>query len=237
MPSQQTDLRNELLKPDREFTITEARRVVNPIYGDNDNPIDTQDRFHNPFFHEICPLLSIAEHVGDEATRIVFTGPASRFDGLIILGDGRERQKVEMTTAIDGRNDALQMELLKKRGHAPGFRKIEATGTKKNRKFGKNESEMINSEGYNQETLLPLLENALLRKKEKAKQSPSYTGAWLGIVFDDWIEPSIEKKPGRFDPICRQALADGTERYDPFSRVFFVGISRQYLFDSRDILQ
>ena len=117
----------------------------------------------------------------------------------------------------------------------PAFQKIQATGTKRKREFGTNELMTINSEGYNQETLLPLFENALALKKEKAKGNQHYTGAWLGVVFNDWITALIEKKRKRFDPICRQALGDGPEWYTPFSRIFFVGTSRQYLFDSSKI--
>lgn len=221
--------------PGREFSISEAREIVIRIYDDDDNPIDTRSRFHNTFFYEICPLLMISEHPGIETTGIVFTGADARFDGLLLLGDERKAQKVELTAAIDGHNDALQMELLKERGHAPAFQKIEATRTRKNRKFGKNKLEAINSEEYNQETLLPFLEGALAHKKEEAKKNPDYIDAWLGVVFDDWITPSIEKKPGRFDPICRQMLGDAPEQHAPFSRVFCVGVSRQYLFDSWEV--
>jgi hypothetical protein len=114
----------------------------------------------------------------------------------------------------------------------PYFKKIEATGTKRKRKFGINQLEAINSEDYNHEILLPLLKNALALKKMKAERNQHYTGAWLGIVFDDWIEPSKEKKPARFDPICRQLLGNDPKQHAPFSRVFCLGISRQYLFDS-----
>ena len=197
--------------------------------------IDTDDRFHNTFFYEICPLLVIAEHVADENALISFTGTQSQFDGLIVFGDPRRAQRIELTAAIDGWNAALQMELLAKQGHAPAFQKIQATGTRRNRLFGHNQTEAIRSEDYDRGTLLPLLEKALTHKANKTRTNHQYVGAWLGIVFDDWICPLADRKKGRFDPICRDVLGGRAELYSPFDRVFFVGVSRRYLFDSGEI--
>ena len=223
---------DRLIRPDRGLTIAEAKKIVDDVYNGR-RLIDTQDRFHNTFFYEICPLLLIAEHVGNNETRIGFMGAKSRFDGLLLLGKKGKKQKVELTAAIDGQNDALQMELLKKRGHAPAFQKIKSTGTRRNREFGKNTTNMIRSDEYNQKTLIPLLKDALARKIKKAKRNQDYADAWLGIGFDDGICPlSGREKKKRFDPLCRQVLGNVPERYAPFSRVFFVGISRKYFFDS-----
>jgi hypothetical protein len=176
----------------------------------------------------------IAEQVAREMPRIVFTVEDARFDGAIILGEERRTQKVEMTAAIDGRQDALRMELLAARGSAPAFQEIRFSGTKKNRTFDENKNldEAIFSGKYDQETLLPLLEKAVNLKIEKAKTNVSYHGAWLGVVFDDWIMPLNNKKKERFDPVCEQVLAGKFGQYHPFSRLFFVGISRKYIFDS-----
>lgn len=238
MLSQHTSLKDKLLQHGNEFTVAGAKEIVNELY--DHYRIDTKDPFHNFFFYEMCPLVLIAEHVDSKKARLVFMGALSRFDGLIILGDERKTQKVELTAAIDGHNDSLQMELLGERGQTPAFQKIQATGTKRNREFGKNELTAIRSEQYIQETLFPLLENALALKKEKAKKNQYYTGAWLGIVFDDRIiplfenknMPLFERKKERFDPVCRQVLGNNPGRHIPFSRVFCVGLSRQYLFDS-----
>ena len=232
MSTHHIDLKKRLLRPGHEFTIEEAREIVNDLY--EHYCIDTRDRFHNRFFHEICPLLLIAEHVANSMTRVVFTVDDVRFDGKIILGDERRIQKVEMTAAVDGHQDALRMEFLAARGHAPAFQKIQASGAKKNRTFDDDEkqSEATVSPKYDQETLLPLLKTAINIKAKKAKTNANYNGAWLGIVFNDWIMPLNHNKKRRFNPICEQALAGEAEQYHPFSRVFFAGISRKYLFDS-----
>jgi hypothetical protein len=124
------------------------------------------------------------------------------------------------------------MELLHKRGHAPAFQKVQATGTKRSRLFGKNQTEAISSNEYDQGVLRPLLENALALKIVKARTNQHYAGAWLGLVFDDWICPIDDRKKRRFDPVCRYVLGDSAERYSPFTRGFCVGVSRKYLFDS-----
>ena len=229
MSNRYTLLKAELLRPNRNFTISEAGDIVNEI--NELRLIDTKERFHNTFFHEICPLLLIAAHVGDKATTIRFTGSDSRFDGLIFRGGENCGQIIEMTSAIDGYNDALQMELLEQRGHAPALQVIQAEGNKRNRKFGSNKLKA--NRDYDQRTLLPLLKTALSLKKEKAPKNPHYTNAWLGIVFEDWNCPGSENEnKERFDPICKKAFGNDPERYAPFARVFFVGISRQYIFDS-----
>lgn len=233
MPNECTGQKNELLQPGRKFTTSEARALVNHIY--DHCCIDTQDRFHNTFFHEICPLLLIAENVGGDATRVVFSGADSGFDGLLLLENGR-KQKIELTAAIDGQDEALRMELLAKRGDAPAFQKIQASGTKKNRTFGPNETDGGRRNEHDHGTLLPLLQKALALKIDKARTNQHYSGAWLGVVFDDWACPlERSKKKSRFDPLCRRLLSGGPDCYAPFSRVFIIGISRQYLFESSEM--
>ena len=86
---------------------------------------------------------------------------------------------------------------------------------------------------YDRGTLLPLLEKALAHKINRARVNQFYSGAWLGVVFDDWVCPfGRSEKKMRFDPLCRRLLGDDRDRYAPFARIFVVGVSRQYLFDS-----
>lgn len=227
------ELMKKLSEPSRRFTLSEAEDIVDEIYSAH--CIDTQDRFHNTFFHEICPLLTIAKHVNGAATEFAFTGDTSDIDGVVFQEAMEEPQKVELTVAINGYNDALVMELRKKRGSAPTFQKIQATGKKKNREFGENRLTMINRSEYLETELLPLLEAALTRKTRKSKTNKDYVGAWLGVVFDDGIAPSEADKRKCFDPICNNLLIDNSTLYAPFSRVFCVGISRRYVFDSHEL--
>lgn len=222
------DLKNELLAKNKIFSIGEANSVVNSIC--NECVIDTLDRFHGSFFYEIRPLLTIANKLGDEVSSIQFTGAQSGFDGLL-FGRNKEKQKVEMTAAIDGYNDSLQMELLAKQGRAPAFQKIDAKGTKRNRQFGKNESNAFTADDYYQALRL-LFEEAIRRKTSKATTNADYRDAWLGIVFDDLILLKSDRNKTRLDHLCSLMLDNSRRNYAPFSRVFFVGANWAYVFDS-----
>ena len=147
------------LTPGKIFPIAEARRLIDGIYDNRE--IDTVEPFHNFFFYEVCPLLAIAEQLTNKPVSIMFMGSDSRFDGLLYLGPERTEQRVEMVSAIDGYNDALRMELLTRRGHAPAFQDIEANGTKRNRKFGENATEAIHARNYDNGKVLPMLRAAL----------------------------------------------------------------------------
>lgn len=218
----------KLSKKDQQFSLEEVSAITERIWGSE--IIDPAGRFHDKFFHEICPIIRIAKHVGDSDTRIVFTGDSDRFDGLLLFGGERE-QRIEMTVAIDGRNDALRLELVDERGYAPAFDDIEASGPRANRSFGENEPEAVTVSERDNKTFR-LLNEALERKITKSALNKHYQDCWLGIVFVDYTEPENERKARRFDPLCRQLLSRGPQSYAPFTRVFVVGISRQYLFDS-----
>jgi hypothetical protein len=233
MSSRLPQLKQKLLTPGKKFSIAAAKEIINEIIRcSREEPIDTRDRFHNIFFHEICPLLVIAEHVGNSESRIAFMGASAKFDGLIIIGREQLRQKVELTAAIDGRNDALVMELLRIRGHAPLFQRIQIEGTKTARTFGENEPEVQLVGEYEREELLPLLRRRISAKVKKSETNKHYVDAWLGVVFDDYVMPVGERKKEHFDPICREAVGVTPGSCAPFTRIFCVGISREYLFDS-----
>ena len=223
------EIEQRLRDPGHEFTIEELTEAVNQLY--EHGRIETRDDFHNTFFYEILPLFLIAEHVANGMAKIVFKGKDHPYDGEIIFGDPQQRQKVELTAAIDGHQEALLTELLARNGCAPAFQRIEASGKKKNRIFhdDKNVCEAIGWREYEQKTLRPLLEERLKQKIRKAKKNPHYGGAWLGIVFDDWIISLGEKKK-RLDPVCERVL--DCAQLCPFSRVFFVGFSGKYLTSS-----
>ena len=121
-------LKQRLLDPGHEFTIEEAREAVNQ--PNEPGRIDTRDAFHKTFF----PLLLIAEHVANRMTKIVFTGKYRRYDGEIVFEDER-RQKVELTVATDGHQEAIRMELKAKNGRAPPVQHIKYGGKKNSRIF------------------------------------------------------------------------------------------------------
>ena len=162
-------LKQRLLDPGHEFTIEEPREAVNQL--NEPGRIDTRDAFHKTFFEEIFPLLLIAEHVANRMTKIVFTGKYRRYDGEIVFEDER-RQKVELTVATDGHQEAIRMELKAKNGRAPAVQHIEYSGKKNNRIFhdDKNVLEAIDLREYEQNTLSLLLEVRLKQKIEKGEK-------------------------------------------------------------------
>ena len=205
--------------------------VIDHIY--NNVEIDMAERFHNFFFYEACPLVAIAEKLNGSIDGIAFTGQKERYDGLFLI-DGKS-QKIECVAAIDGQNEALIMEHLQFYGRAPANLKIHATGTKNNRKMDKHSAVARDREEYLENDLRPLMEQALRSKIQKSQTNPDYCKAWLSIVFDDWVVPTAEKKKQTFDPLCEDVLKLDPTGYEPFERIFFVGMSRQYIFDSFDI--
>lgn len=205
--------------------------VIDHIY--NDGEIDIAERFHNFFFYEACPLVAIAEKLNGSIDGIAFTGQKERYDGLFLIGG--KSQKIECVAAIDGQNEALIMEHLQLYGRAPANLKIHATGTKNNRTIDEHSAVARNREEYLENELRPLLEEALRSKIQKSQTNPDYCKAWLSIVFDDWVVPTAQEKKQSFDPLCKKILKTDPDGYAPFERIFFVGISRQYIFDSLDI--
>ena len=205
--------------------------VIDHIYSSVE--IDIAERFHNFFFYEACPLVSIAEKLNGSIDGIAFTGQKERYDGLFLI-DGQP-QKIECVAAIDGQNEALIMEHLQLYGRAPANLKIHGTGSKNKRKIDEHSAVARNREDYLENELRPLMEQALQSKIQKSQTNPDYCKAWLSIVFDDWLVPVEEKKKQNFDPLCEKILKTNPTGHQPFERVFFVGISRQYIFDSFEI--
>lgn len=222
-------LKTAVLAEGKKFSVVEAVELTDAAY-DARICIETTDPFHNNYFYEFVPLVDIAKSLGNHVTHFQYVARKENFDGLLTLSNG-ELIRVEITAAIDGYNDRLQMELLAERGHAPAFQKIEFEGNKYNRVFGKNELVAFESSGYDHGTLMPLLQDAVARKVDKAKSNADYNNAWLGVVFDDYLQPNAQKKKARFDPLCAAVISGVASAEYPFARTFFIGLSRCYIHD------
>jgi len=222
------DFEIERMRSTDSISLNEIYSLIDEIYWNyNESQIG---KYQDKVYYEICPLVEIARYVGDQFMQLRFLPPNHSHDGSLILS--ASEQIIELTAARYGYDDALRMELFEARGHAPAFEKIEAKGSKNNRIFGPNKSVVRRVGDYEWGTLLPLFRHAIDKKIERSRTNASYRQAWLGVVFDDNVCPFNEKKHGRFDPVCRYALRERCRGYAPFSRVFFLGVSRQYLFDS-----
>jgi len=215
------DLKTELQDPKHSFTLADARRKVDKLW---DCYIEYGTRFHNTFFYEIVPSLVIAERLKTTVKTIHFAGKCEKYDAELELITPLSPVKLEMTTAIDGYNDSLQMELLAKTGSAPAFQKIEAIGTKKNREFGQNITNMQQIKSRVWENNYDSMVRVIQNKSRKARKSNSYYGAYLGIVFDDFIVP-VDRQERYFGPLCKEVLNLCRPELEPFEQVFFVGVS------------
>lgn len=222
-------LADSLLDPGRRFSVREAKELTDLIY--DGYTINDRSRFHARFFYEICPATSVAAFLGSHVKELTFTGGnQEQFDAIFLLETGLVPQKVEICAAIDGHNNALQRELLDKQGHAPGIQKIEATGTKKNRRFGENKLRAVAVSETTAEALR-LIDGAISKKRDGAKRNPNYPGAWLVVVFDDMFLPERYREK-RFSDVLNKLIDETT--IDPFSRCFCVGVSRKVYLDSVD---
>lgn len=220
---------------DRKFTVLEAIAFINQI-DELRVEIDTQCRFHGSYFYEIVPLITIANSLKNQISSIQFVADSERFDGVFWMVNGNA-QKIEMTAAIDGQNDALQMELLAIRGHAPAYQQINSSGPKRHRVFGKNKLMAYSGQEYVKDILYPMILERITKKCIKAEANDDYKKAWLGVVFDDYFAPREDRKPRYLNEMCKNALLSQKKQECPFTRIFFVGVSGKYVFDSAGLIE
>lgn len=230
MPTVLAELKAKLLGSDCRLSIAEACQFVR--VGLAGEAIDTNDRFHHLFFNEFVPLVAIASGI-DECAEIIFSAAGHGVDATLLLGDDRRSQMVEMTAAVDGQQEALQMEHLERYGHAPVTTKILATGKRntKDRHIAETDAEWASVDEHREETSR-LIADALDKKKRKAVSRQHYNDAWLGIVVPNF--PPRDYRRGRFDPLCVKLLSEPAA-YAPFSRVFVVSTVGDYIFDSQTL--
>ena len=188
--------------------------------------IAMDDRLHDPFFYEIWPLLFIARSLGQEDARLCFCSQFQErgHDGEIHLSN--VRYDVEFVRAGDIQNEPLAMEFLELTGRAPAFVPIEASGNKKNRIFGKNE---LTFARYKTHAWYREIADELYAAYYK-KQNQKYRGKWLGITFDDHRLHRRERH--LFDIPCQMFWSSIAPSNEIFSRIFIVGISGEFLWDS-----
>jgi hypothetical protein len=79
------ELWSELLQSGHMIPLPRAQELVNVIY--KEHCIDPSLDFHKRFFHEICPLVSIASHISDEVSGIIVSARSANYDGVIVLAD------------------------------------------------------------------------------------------------------------------------------------------------------
>jgi hypothetical protein len=172
-------------------SLEEYESIVQKIENRIEEHQETEDRDLKTFSEEMKPLLLMAKkcqkyNPADPFT-IQYTGLSNEpCDAILQFSTGKE-VKVEIVQAIDGHNEALRKERLKKCGSAPGSPadKIMASGSKHNRAFPEKQDPDFRSIDVHVYESIRCIESAL-----KRKQDNKYRGYWLVIVVNElrWLK-------------------------------------------------
>ncbi len=209
----------QILSSGMKYTISEARKLL--YYMVNPEDIKKESDAHKFLFFEMYPLLYLGEYLTN-VKWIRFSGLGNKYDGEVKFRKNPIRQKVEFVRAVDSEEEALASQIAKLRQSYPDFEK---------------EPEIDELNG--KELFLELKKmkwlwrRALKIKATKNLKTKQYAGVWLGIVFDDTkisIENHVKLKK-RIKKVCRKnaKLVDRS-----FKRIFFIGLSGNFIFDSRE---
>lgn len=229
------DQKIEELYRSEPIAVSEATNRVRCIMREHGNyQGELNNICYKHLFHEIRPIVSVMKYLEYGAEEIEFTGYTSQIDGILYLPDGR--QNIEVTTAINPVDEDKVRRHYLQYGHKPmPNQHLEKRPLEELlRESEKNPSFSIDAKGYDDKVLFPTMQKALCDKVQKSDKNKNYHGAWLILVIDDYVCPpstDVTTRMRRFDPVC-QCLLSNKNRWKPFSRVFVVGISGTYLFDS-----
>ncbi len=194
------------------------------------------DASYKYLFHEIIPIVSAMKYLGYTAGKMEFTGHDCQIDGKFHLPNGQQ-QNIEVTTAINPGDKNKRRKFYLQYGYEPIPNQRAKTRPLKELPcdLEENSSSSIKARYFDDKVLFPTMEKALCDKVQKANKNKMYHGAWLILVIDDFIcPPSIdaEARGRRFDPLCQRLLTN-KDQWAPFFRVFVIGISGTYIFDSK----
>ncbi|MFC1659418.1 hypothetical protein ACFL0U_02530, partial [Pseudomonadota bacterium] len=143
--------------------------------------------------------------------------------GEFILNDNSVIN-VEVTVAVDGHNESLIDERLKKHRHVDAFQEVKYSGTKYNRDIPDTQPTTHKIDDIIQKSL-GLITIALEKKLSKTNNS-EYNNAYLVIGFNDYILP-INYDINQFRLSINQVVQKQTKKL--FSKIFIVG-NKDYFF-------
>lgn len=217
-----------LFESGRVFDVAEARRLADAAVTSQE--VWFGDENHQRFFYETCPMIQVAEFVDDQITGIEFFGRTDRVDGRLFIEDANGAIYVEVTSAIDGYQSDMIMQLLEEHSFASMTTTYKPVGTKKTGRQIEEVEKITSQSSRDTKILLPNLVRALDKKRELSFTNPLYVGAWLVVVFDDhvgsrdWDENRI-----RYEPIFERAVTLSKIAQSNFSMLYFVGLAGYYL--------
>ncbi len=198
-------------------SVSSAKQTVDGILNDK---VLLDAPHHSSFFYELRPIIKVARHVAAE--KFCFSGHRSdcSYDGEIYLNGKKIR--VECTRSDAGHHEALEREHRQKFGRAPALQKVEASGSKHKREIQEQQSEFID-----RSEIFKRVEQELTDAFQK-KMKDKYQGYWLIITFSDIINPKKE-----YDTSCILFWEKTKHCNSTFDRVFIIGNSMEYLWDSK----
>ncbi len=216
-----SDLIGSILSSGMKYSISEARKLL--YFMVNPEDIRKSSEYHKFLFFEMYPLLYVSEFL-PKVKWIRFSGTKKRYDGEIKIKKGLPPQKIEFVRAVDSDAEALLSQVERLRHIFPDFAL---------------ETEAIDDNIDNKELFKKLKDlkwlwrKALRLKATKNLKTKQYNGVWLGIVFDDSSFSLLAHKKlrKRVKKIC---LKHKNLINRSFHRVFFIGLSGKFIFDSNE---
>lgn len=172
---------------------------------------------HKKLFHEDLPLIRLGIYLRElDINEIsLFSLPlGNEHDGIIRINDNKDIS-IQFTRAVDGQNENLRMELLKKQGKAPALGEIDASGTKNKRKFGENELQALE---INYEEICIPMKN-LMDKTYKNKKPNKNKADWLVITLDDILY--AKKYENLYVELCNSFWSENQKDFK-YERLFIL---------------
>lgn len=196
---------------DASIALNESKHIVE----ENLISIEQDFNFHKKFYEEIYPICYLAKYL--EAQDIRLTNDTKEhlsYDAVIKFKNGVE-QLVECTTAMDGQQDHLRNEHLKKYGYAPCRATICFEGIKRNRQIKPKERFSCMLGSSVRDEILSSIEKAFINKRKKNR--PSYKDAVLLIVVD-CAGTNISKLSAFLKERCSIIFSNK----QPFKKIFLI---------------
>jgi hypothetical protein len=202
------------------YSLNEAKRAL-----ENAPQLEYRDRDHNLYFYEMWPLVRIAEYINkssNDISQLKFSDGKRNDDGIVVL-NGRE-QEIQFVLSMNGQQERVRMEHLKKYGRAPAVQDMKWQGNKNNRDLPEQDTNAFEANDI-LEKICSLIDDAV-----RGKIKSQYTGMWLGVVFEDYIPPLNEKTNQLYMKICERVIEKQVDQIKTiYSKVFFVGTSGNFI--------
>ena len=210
---------DEVLDEEMKHTVPEARKLL--YFMIDPDQIKRSSETYKHLFFEMYPLLYVAERL-ENVKWIKFSGAHKKYDGIIKFQDNPSQQRIEFVRALDIEQEIIKNQL-EKMLNTPSGLKVEEGNS-----FVYNKKQQFKI----MKTMKWLWRKAYTKKLAKNNKTGQYEGVWLGIVFDDTMLPPSSY--GRIEKRAKNIWRKyGKRAVNPFQRVFLIGLSGKFIFDTQ----